>query len=273
MRLLSISLLALTLSSAIAVAQQTAAPASGASSVPQQTVKVSELPPLSVNKDWTDQAYWGFTLFLAIVGGFQAWLLWGNLRAIERQAVQMERQTGILQQSVALAEKNAETARQNIELFVNRERAHLRVELVPMDWPLRQGAHDLRYKVVLHGATEAYVTSSCARAELSESAEPERDAQWTPPMSIPQVITPDGRVVEAQMHGIYPKMTLDPTDVDAVEAGRKFLHLRGFVKYNDVFGTERVTRFHRVWHITKLPDGTVSARWAKCGSTKENSET
>jgi len=92
-------------------------------------------------------------------------------------------------------------------------------------------------------------------------------------MSIPQVITPDGRVVEAQMRGIHPKMTLEATEIDAVGAGRKFLHARGFVKYNDVFGTERATRFHRMWHITKLPDGTVSARWAKCGGPKENSET
>ncbi len=226
-----------------------------------------------MTKDWTDQAYWAFTLFLAVVGGFQAWLLWGNLRAIERQAIQMERQTGILQQSVALAEKSAESARQNIDLFVNRERAHLRVELIPLEWPLRPAVPELRYKVVLYGATEAYVTASCARAELTDSPEPVDDPHWTPPMKIPQVITPDGRIVDAFMHGVYPKMGLESADIDAIEAGRKFLHVRGFVKYNDVFGTERATHFRRMWHIGKLPDGTSSGRWTKRGSAKDNSET
>ena len=69
--------------------------ASAAPAEPSQSVKVTELPPISVAKDWSDQAYWLFTLFLVAVGGLQVFLLWGNLRAIERQAMQMERQTGI----------------------------------------------------------------------------------------------------------------------------------------------------------------------------------
>src|SRR5579864_3902967 len=100
MKLLALAMLVCVLAP-LAPAQQSHPSTSPTANQPQQTVKVSELPPLSMTKDWTDLAYWGFTLFLAVVGGFQAWLLWGNLRAIERQAVQMERQTGILQQSVA----------------------------------------------------------------------------------------------------------------------------------------------------------------------------
>jgi hypothetical protein len=254
---------------------QTADTSGNRAGEPTQTVKVSDLPPLSIAKDWSDRAYWLFTLFLAVIGGLQVFLLWGNLRAIERQAIQMERQTGILEKSVALAEKSAETARQNIEMFVSRERAHLRVEVMPLEWPLQPGPANLKYKVTLYGATEAYIASSCARAEIMDSLEPPDDAKWWPAMSIPPVIGPNNRVVEAVVQGIFPKMDLEQPDIEAIDAGKKFIHFRGFVRYEDVFGTERSTRFRRVWEVSNVrnPDGTRSAHWGKRGSPKDNSET
>jgi len=245
-----------------------------ATPAPQQSVKVTELPPVDVSKDWSDYGYWGFTLFLTVVGGLQAYLLWGNLRVVERQADQMERQTGILQQSITLAEKSAETARQNLELFINRERAHVRIELLPLEAPLPAGLLKVSYKLTLHGTTDAYVTSSCARVEITNSSEPGEDAQWFPAMNIPQVITPEHRILEMQVQGVFPK-ELASADVEAIAAGRKFIHFRGFINYKDVFGTERFTRVRRVWEMSpvKGPDGTRSGRWSRRGGAKDNSET
>ena len=272
MKLLASCLLACALSLPAAAwqSQATAAPTTAA---PQQTVKVSELPPVDVSKDWSDYGYWGFTLFLTIVGGFQAYLMWGNLRVVERQADQMERQTGILQQSITLAEKSAETARQNLDLFINRERAHLRIEILPLE-SLTAGPLKVSYKVALHGTTDAYVTSSCARVEITNSSEPGDDAQWFPAMNIPQVITPEHRSIEAQVAGVFPRELAAP-DVEAIEVGRKFIHFRGFVNYKDVFGTERFTRVRRVWEVSPVrnPDGTRSGRWSRRGGAKDNLET
>lgn len=249
-------------------------PGGQAPSQPTQTVKISEFPPISMAKDWADQAYWLFTLFLVAVGALQVFLLWGNLRAIERQALQMERQTGILEKSVALAEKSADTARQNVEMFVNRERGHLRVELLPVQWP-PTGAVKVSYRVTLYGATEAYISSSCARVEIADSPEPGDDGQWWPAMSIPQVITPDNRVQEALVQSVFPKSNLEASDIAAIDAGKKFIHFRGFVKYNDVFGAERWTRCRRMWEfaIMRNPDGSRSGHWSKRGGAKDNSET
>ncbi len=273
---LAAGLLLFALISTAAFGQPAESPGSRAApNTPSQTVKISDIPPISVAKDWSDQAYWLFTLFLVAVGALQVFLLWGNLRAIERQAMQMERQTGILEKSVALAEKSADTARQNVEMFVNRERGHLRVELTPLLWPPPAGTIKVSYKVTLYGATEAYISSSCARVEITDSSEPGDDGQWWPAMSIPQVITPDHRVQEAQVQGVFPKSTLEPSDIDAIDAGRKFIHFRGFVKYDDVFGAERWTRCRRTWELAMLrnPDGTRSGHWSKRGSAKDNSET
>lgn len=244
-------------------------------SEPAPTVRITEFPPVSMTKDWSDWAYWIFTLFLVAVGGLQVFLLWGNLRAIERQALQMERQTGILDKSVALAEKSAETARQSVEMFVNRERSHLRLELMPLPWPIPPGAARVQFKVTLHGATEAYISSSCARVEIADSPEPADDGQWWPAMNIPQVITPDNRVQEGLVQGVFPRSTLEQSDIDAIDAGKKFIHFRGFIKYNNVFGAERWTRCRRMWELSKLrnPDGSRSGHWSKRGGAKDNSET
>ena len=69
-------------------------------------------------------------------------------------------------------------------------------------------------------------------------------------------------------------MSLEQTDIEAIEAGRKFIHLRGFVKYNDVFGTERWARFRRMWELSAVrsADGTRPGHWTKRGGTKDNAE-
>jgi hypothetical protein len=261
----------------LVIAQNTAPRASNAqpSTTPTQTVRISDLPPVSMSKDWSDWSYWLFTFFLVATSALQVYLLWGNLRAIERQALTMERQTTVLEKSVELSEKSAEMARQNLEMFVSRERGHLRVELIPIEWPLKPGTAKLGYRVTLYGSTEAYITSSCARAELMDSPEPIDDPHWYPAMNIPQVITPEHRMVEGCVQGIFPRMSLEQADIDAIDAGKKFIHFRGFVKYNDVFGTERWARFRRVWELSQArnADGTRSGHWGKRGGTKDNSET
>jgi hypothetical protein len=272
----TVILAALLTSPAFAAAGPDSNSANGAqTSGSTQTVKVSELPPISMSKDWSDWSYWLFTFFLLTTSALQVYLLWGNLRAIERQAMTMERQTAVLEKSVELAEKSAETAKQNLEMFVSRERSHLRVELVPVEYPLQPGAVKLRYTVRLHGSTEAYISSSCARAELTDSPEPAEDKHWWPAMSIPQVITPENRVVEGQVQGIFPRMILDQDEIAAIDANKKFIHFRGFIKYNDVFGVERSARFRRVWEVSQVrnPDGTRSGHWAKRGGAKHNSQT
>ena len=77
-----------------------------------------------------------FTGALVIVGVlqfisifWQAWLLRGTLREIKTQAGQMERQTAILEKSVAVAQKSADTTSQQVELYVNAERARITIDI------------------------------------------------------------------------------------------------------------------------------------------------
>ena len=168
-----------------------------------------------MSKDWSDWSYWLFTFFLVATSALQVYLLWGNLRAIERQALTMERQTTVLEKSVELAEKSAETAKQNLEMFVSRERGHLARRTDADRVAVESRGPPSSLPRPLYGSTEAYITSSCARAELTDSSEPIDDTHWYPAMSIPQVITPEHRVVEGNVQGIFPRMSLEQADIDA----------------------------------------------------------
>ena len=49
----------------------------------QKPVRIGELPPVFVMKDWTDRAYWAFSGLLVIVGFLQVWLLRRSFRATQ----------------------------------------------------------------------------------------------------------------------------------------------------------------------------------------------
>src|ERR1035438_6992142 len=85
----------------------------------------------------------------------------------------------------------------------------------PLEWRLQPGPANLKYKVTLYGATEAYIASSCARAEIMDSLEPPDDAKWWPALSIPQVISPNNRAAEGVVQGIFPRMDLEQPDIEA----------------------------------------------------------
>ncbi len=53
----------------------------------------------------------------------------GQLGAMQKQAGEMESQTDILKKSVEAANKSADAAKENIELFINKERARLLIEV------------------------------------------------------------------------------------------------------------------------------------------------
>lgn len=74
----------------------------------QSDVSVSKLPTVSVEPDW---GMYVFSALLVIVGAMQLWLLYRTWGQIERQAGIMQRQTLL------------------IERQINKERAHIRVEL------------------------------------------------------------------------------------------------------------------------------------------------
>jgi hypothetical protein len=83
----------------------------------EHTVGISKLPPVSVTRSWLDWGLWVFSGLLVLVGALQIWLLLGTLRAIKRQADNMDRQSDILK----------DTGERQLRAYVSVSRAQLKI--------------------------------------------------------------------------------------------------------------------------------------------------
>jgi hypothetical protein len=264
----------------------------------EQSVNLTRLPPITIVKDektWKDHLFdwgpWVFSLFLVGVGIWQVWLLFRTLGAIKRQADNMDRQTSILEASVKAANTSAAAARENVEIFINKERARLRVEVLEFSpWkpvelqvtgipgvgtarPIE--ANLVRYKVSFYAPTPAFISESGTTVTISESGEvpASYDGLWKI-IGLPEIISPDTKLNE---FAAFPQggISLEAGDVEKVKNGKSFIHFYGFIKYKDIFDMARETRFHFRWKIilgivvSQTPDG----EWIKCGPPEDNQTT
>ena len=137
---------------------------------PQQSLKVSELPSVTVNpakRDWADWGIWAFNGLLVVVGGLQVWLLKRTFGAINRQVNLMEKQTEILRQSVDVAQKEADVALKNVQAMISSERAWIDIELCaipkqPTNSVLDEPPNELfecAIQIQNHGRTAARIES------------------------------------------------------------------------------------------------------------------
>ena len=244
-----------------------------------QPIKLSELPPLSLSKDWMDRTAWFFGIVLVVVGILGVRAAYRTLKAIENQAAimgsqlkAMNDQLGAMQSAgaqtdrlieqaaaqveairdqAAAARVSADVAQENIEMFISKERARLRVEVEPLKFLSRgkSGADTVRYTIKFYGATDAVILASAHHTQVSVSGDlvhSDHNLAVVFPMDIPAVIGPS-TVLGEKFQFIFPEMTLKQTTIDAINRGDVLVHFYGFIKYKDVFGKERETTFNYCW--------------------------
>jgi hypothetical protein len=198
-----------------------------------------------------------------------------SVKEVKAQALIMERQTTALEASVAIA-------KQNVDLVVSRERAKLRVNLddfaPPQATPLMPKVSfpikflSVTLRIRFYGLSNAEIQSSGFESYLSDSVVP-TPRTYMLPMQLPDVVTP--------LTPISPQSTyvspyeISEADFKGLEELTGFLHVRGFIKYKDVFGIARETTFQQYWRITNSLTmiGPRLAYWSKTGSDEDNRET
>ena len=204
-----------------------------------------------------------FTGILAIVGVlqvgtmiWQAWLLRGTLKEIKTQAGHMERQTKILEDSVAVAQKAADAALANAQAVITSERAWLVVRLkeinkqeIPKDGDMRFG-----WEIENVGKTPAKLIEAGARAmfDLDANPLPETPNYGFPDTFSERILVPGAKLTLWACwfkleNGIYH----DLRQTEPVKIA-DLLVCFGYVKYRDMFdGTEE--------HISCFCDGAFIA--------------
>jgi hypothetical protein len=245
-----------------------------------QSTRVREFSTVSVNRDWADWGLWGFNGLLVIVGALQLYLLFGTLRAIQRQAEIMEEQAKAAKANASAAEANAiaakegaEATKQSIEMLIKKERPRIRIEpgkltIHPPGDPL--SIHETNYKVFCYGTTPAFIEDAYATVSITNSEEPP-DARAVP-MSLTPVLNQNPEGIEKSA---LVFQDLDPNVFEGVNERKLFAHFYGLIKYKDVFDRGHETKFRYLWRVTNLLSsrGGPYAFWMKHGPDTDNSET
>jgi hypothetical protein len=222
---------------------------------PNHDVRITEIPNVTVNpakRDAADWGYWAFSLLLVIVGFFQVLLLFGTLKAIQRQAALMERQ-------------------------INKERPRIRVEVQPFALQPVESADEadavqvVKYTVTCYGFTHAFIEQEYFCAELKDTAD------WE---AIPDMVLGGSKSSAVIAPNSVPDNREEPfllTDfeIKSVEHKKSFIHFSGIIKYRDFSETERETTVSFVWSAmgTKKPRPVGLGRWEKIGPPEANHET
>src|SRR5580704_3724991 len=195
----------------------------------------------------------------------------------------MDGQFGVMRESVEVARESAKAAQANIEIFINKERARLRVSLQPPSLSLEPYviAHLVTYEITYYGLTEARIIDSKVQAVATNSVDPpDLGSFLISTMDIPQIIT-GSTPLKAKTTllclrdvGVLHKFT--PQEIDDIEQKRMFIHCRGFVAYKDTFGRDRKTSFCYLWVPSDPFEGVrvpVLDKWERSGPPEANEET
>ncbi len=240
----------------------------------EHTVGISKLPPVSVTRDLADWGVWFFSLLLVIVGFLQVLLLRSTLRAIQRQAddmgrqvdlaftqlramheqiTEMSAQTDVLEKSVAVAQQSANTARENFEAYIRKERAFVLIDKPskPLQEMFDQSSDEMneyfglgyrhfRLFVRHYGPTEAFNI----RVEAGKISCSGRTLETKPTeeVSFQNTLKP-GDIVTSLL--IWMNFTEE--EEKDIESGDLSLHIFGRITYDDRFGIGRVTPFWYIW--------------------------
>lgn len=174
----------------------------------------------------------------------------------------------------------AQSAKMQIEFFIGKERARVRVDvllpqLVPSPVPDGTVPHSgVKFKLVNYGPSSAFTESAQAQALLVDDIDAPVDFSSAAAILIDKPIVGNTET-SVLWCSLTPTPILDTARIQRVHACESFLIFCGFVKYKDIFGQLRQTHFYLRWHVSVggVLSGTVQDWWEKAGPPGANAET
>jgi hypothetical protein len=184
----------------------------------------------------------------------------------------MDQQRNATEEAAKAAILNARAAIENIEMFISKERARLRVEPKNLSLDIQHGvAYRLEVVVSMYGPTTAFITGSGFSVDIvpTESVGiPKPHGFWIPMLIPPKVISPSSEPITiGTLHPILLPGKTNPTS--EIKEGSQFVEIQGFITYKDVFDRDRVTNFRYVWRYVRWLEGRANygvGVWNKCGT-------
>lgn len=230
----------------------------------EHSISISKLPTVSVaapKRDLADWAYWGFNFLLVVTSGFQVYLLFRTLGAVNRQAketgrqvevtveqlramneqiTEMSEQTAVLNKSVEVAKESADAATAQIQMMKSKERARLDIKTSSIEVEgLNKTLWNMEAKLEFRnlGPSRAHITNSAGELIVTRknAQKPLDEDEIVSSLNFPDsFIDPIPSIAEVTF---YYFASLDETAPDMTAFATEFeeslldVHLRGFVEY------------------------------------------
>ena len=214
----------------------------------------------------------------------------GQMNLMNGQLAEMSQQTASLREYVEETKKISESglkaanaAHDNVELYINKVRARLRVDIKPLTFPSQTDPaySTVDFTVSIYGPTDAFITESSCTAyfypwqvidnpDLADSA-------MLPIHSLPSVIKANSPPIECfALLNIDASISgNDKVIIAEIKAKHLAVGIRGWIKFRDVFGRDRETAFRYLWRYNDATYGLCDdfGDWIKRGNPEENRET
>lgn len=191
----------------------------------EQSIRIREVPPVSISRDWADWILWGASALLTLVGIFGIGLAYSTLNAIKHQTKAVNDSVGVM---------------------INSERAWVLVEIgeIPnfQTQPSQLEFLWIRPAIRNYGNTVARIKRIRAIVRLVP------DGQALPPQ--PEYPLGQGADIQGVNLILPPNIPIQPIKLGVtgeefaqIRQGRIFLYVHGFLEYWDLGHTERRTAF------------------------------
>jgi len=203
----------------------------------QQSVRVTDFPPLSVPKSWTDYTYWFFSLCLVVVGGLQIWLLNETLKTINRQADIAENQKTLMAQA---GEQTERIIAQMKETTVRELRAYIGVSKVYLSLEVPTIPRGI-VEVENFGRTPAYKVKQWIGIALNPYPPTSEFPESTHTQASVSIISPGVKntsLVALKKH-LPPGVTVGTPEIT--------VYVFGEITYEDAFKQERKTAYRFIY--------------------------
>ena len=166
--------------------------------------------------------------------------------------------------------KAADATRDSVQVVINKERARIRVQVLPL-WHQSVGRSvrlstpdsippEVEFVVHQYGPTSAIIEATSMTVEIRDSHDPKAGEDYIL-MKLPAVMKED--VEERRACVIHPLLAGEL--LQEVRDRKKVIHFYGIIRYRDVFRQDRETGFYYTWRVHNHPAGPVTLpdRWVK----------
>ncbi len=203
-----------------------------------------------------------------------------SAEAIKKQIGEMERQTEATKANANAALLSAKAANTNIDLFMSKERARVRVALKKLNLKAeRSSDYSIEFTIKNSGLTTAFITETGAAAYFGPpemvNAEDVLSAGMIPIHDLP------GELAANEPFEATTVLYFEDEDelmLNEIKDGKLFVGVRGYIKYKDVFDRDRETNFQYTWKLLAMAGLTEAfdpfvGEWKRAGPPENNQET